>query len=154
MLIFNRKQHYRIWIQWHIHNWLLFLKLLMLQVPLMLRTLTNLFWRHASSIIPGTYYQLNKMYSTLCCFQWILCKKESNETNVHVSLQNMYISMHATTYTFTYKRIHAQKLAHNFKYTYCAYLITHDIVSVFWVWPHTRGCPSRCFLGVGRCYRL
>jgi hypothetical protein len=41
----------------------------------------------------------------------------------------MYISMHATTYTFTYKCIHAQKLAHNFKYTYCAYLITHDIVT-------------------------
>jgi hypothetical protein len=24
-------------------------------------------------------------------------------------------------------------------------------LSVFWVRPHTRGCPSRCFLGVGRC---
>jgi hypothetical protein len=27
-------------------------------------------------------------------------------------------------------------------------------LSVFWVRPHTRGCPSRCFLGVGRCQRL
>jgi hypothetical protein len=27
-------------------------------------------------------------------------------------------------------------------------------VSVFRVRPHTRGCPSRCFLGVGRRYRL
>jgi hypothetical protein len=27
-------------------------------------------------------------------------------------------------------------------------------LSVFWVRPHTRGCPSRCFLGVGRCRRL
>jgi hypothetical protein len=27
-------------------------------------------------------------------------------------------------------------------------------LSVFWVRPHTRGCPSRCFLGVGRCCRL
>jgi hypothetical protein len=27
-------------------------------------------------------------------------------------------------------------------------------LSVFWVRPHTRGCPSRCFLGVGRCRLL
>jgi hypothetical protein len=28
------------------------------------------------------------------------------------------------------------------------------LMSMFWVRPHTRGCPSRCFLGAGRCHQL
>jgi hypothetical protein len=32
--------------------------------------------------------------------------------------------------------------------------VVEPTLSVFWVRPHTRGCPSRCFLGVERCQRL
>jgi hypothetical protein len=32
--------------------------------------------------------------------------------------------------------------------------ILSDRVSVFRVRPRTQGYPPRCFLGVGRCYRL
>jgi hypothetical protein len=124
----NRKQHYEIWIQRHIHNWLLFLKLLMLQVPLMLRTLTILFWRPASSITPGMYYQLNKMYSTLCCFQLIPCKKriKRNQCSCFIT-EHVYI--HACCHVHICIQTYPCTKAHSFKYTYYAYLITHDIYS-------------------------